>query len=396
MTTRFHIFTLSLLLFMLALLSGCNQSSTGLHKDLAGGVQMPVGILGLPATGTLSVNVFMDAATTPWHSETNVDPNASAVTLQFTAPEGTHTFTIVFDYDDPQFPTQDGGPWELARWTSDPLVVAAGDSLALNVSQYTYEDLDNDGISNAAELIARTNPGDVNDPPPTPPPPPPPPPPAIVPPDGLWRGATTDLAVTDLIAILRGDRIIMTGGNLIYDGAYNVGNDGAFTGTVDVYRSDGDKLTAAGQIGIAGTRLSDTELTLNVDAVGDSVPAQTMNFAFDTLYDRDSDLALTARMWGLVTDHPKYTLTFPVDSNGTLTGAADTEGCLYSGNLGLLDTQYNVYSVAISVDRQRRKDCRSFVGKGYSGYASLTPDDNTLRLIVSNASHAFSFELTPQ
>ncbi len=75
----------------------------------------------------------------------------------FEAPEGERVFTVVFVYFDPEFPRDDGQPWELARWTSGPVAVNADEALTLEVdtSEYVYEDADGDGLSNLEELRAR-------------------------------------------------------------------------------------------------------------------------------------------------------------------------------------------------------------------------------------------------
>lgn len=392
----------SLALLLAFALTGCYQGHGGPYARSAG-LPMPAGLLSLPAEGVLSVKVFMDDEVTPRFSDNDVDGGAASITLEFAAPEGTHTFTVVFDYLDPEFVREDSSPWELARWTSGPVEVMAGESLTLDVAEsgYVYADSDEDGVSNAAELSDRTDPGDNTDPvdsgdpvdPGDPGDPIDPVDPVIIPPDGLWRGEAQGEVDSGTIAVLHGGRITMIAGELIYDGSYAVGTGGNFAGSVDIYSTQGDKLTTAAQAGITGTRLDETSLALNVDAAGAAVQARAMSLAFDARYGRDSSQALLANMWGISIDDPPYTLTFPIDSNGTLTGASDTDGCLYSGNLGVSDPQYNVYDVSLALADQTANACAPFTGAGYTGYATLVPDDDSMRIIVSNGAHALTFDL---
>lgn len=368
--------------------AGCYPSDHGSQAQ-SSGIPLPAGALSLPAGGTLSVKVFLDDEATPRFSDDDVDPGTANITLEFTSPEGIHTFTVLFEYYDPEFVREDTRPWELARWNSGPVEVTAGESLSLNVSdsEYVYADSDDDGISNAEDLNDRTDPADDADPGD-------PGDPEAFLPDGLWRGVTQDQAATEIFTMLAGNRIIMMGGELIYDGSYTAGTQGDFTGSVDVYTIYGEKLTPLAQVAINGNRPDETNLTLNINSSGASALPQSINLTLEAVYERDSALALAAQMWGIILDTPRYTLIFPIDSNGTVTGASDTDRCLYTGNLSLLDAQYNIYGVTLSLRNQRRNACNPFTGTGYTGFASLVPGDDSLLIIVSNGFHALSFDLT--
>ncbi len=399
-----------LILLIVFSLAGCYPANGGSHAKSTG-IPLPAGLLSLPGEGTMSVKVFMDDEVAPRFSDTIIGGDAASVTLEFSSPEGTRTFTVIFEYIDPEFAREGALPWELARWTSSPVEVTAGESLSLNVSDYAYGDTDDDGVSNAVELAARTDPGDPDDPgipgdpvdpvdtvdPVTPVepiiPPADPVNPVVIFPDGIWRGETQGQTIIDVLAILHGNRIMMTAGDLIYDGNYNSGSQGNFTGSVDVYTTSGEILTPLARIAINGNRPDETSLTLNLATSGKTVLPQRISFILDAAYERDSALALIAQMWSITTDKPRYTLTFPIDSNGTITGASDTDGCLYAGNLDTVDTQYNVYRVALSLVNQKKNACEPFTGSVYTGLASLVPDNDSMLIIVSNESHALSFEL---
>lgn len=368
------------LLLIVCAVTGCLETNGG-SQARSPGVPLPVGLMNLPAGGVLEVNVYMDDGVIPWFSD-DIDMDVSAVDLEFVAPEGEHTFTVMFVYFDAEFVREDAEPWELARWVSAPVMVSAGGSLALNVDEYSYADSDADGFSNAEELTARTDPGAPGDFPDVP---------AGILPDGLWRGETQDKTSTDIIAILRANRIMMSEGELIYDGSYDIDGQGAVTGSVDVYTLSGEKLTPLAQVAIDGARLDETRLVLNIRA---GIQVKTVSFTLDVAYERNSALASTAYLWEHTVDRPRYTLAFPIDDNGTLTGASDSSGCLYSGNLDILDERYNIYGATLALVDQKKNACSPFAGVGYTGYASLIPDDDTLLIIVSNGTHAMLFELT--
>jgi hypothetical protein len=121
---------------------------------------MPSGVQSLPEAGRLTVSVYIDDQAAPERTD-DVTTQAGTVDIQFDAPEGEHVFTLVFAFDDPDFATPDGKPWEVARWSSDPVQVASGQRLALDLdaSQYRYADSNADGQSNLEQLLARTDPG---------------------------------------------------------------------------------------------------------------------------------------------------------------------------------------------------------------------------------------------
>jgi hypothetical protein len=142
-------------------LAGCLGQGDGTVRSE--GLLAPVRLQALPVAGTMRVNVYMNDETEPRLTRT-VEPGSTTIQLEFTAPEGEHTFTVLFDYLDPEFAHPDGGSWTLASWTSGPVRVVSGEAAPLNITSYVYEDFDLDGISNLEELIARTDPADESDP----------------------------------------------------------------------------------------------------------------------------------------------------------------------------------------------------------------------------------------
>lgn len=367
----------------------------------SGHLPLPAAVQALPAAGELSVSVYMNDEGEPRYVRA-VTGEQGAIELEFTVPRGEQVFTVLFEYLDPQFIRLEGGPWELARWASGPVRVIAGEAVPLEITAYVYEDYDGDGISNLDEVIARTDPGDASDPGPGEPPDPgdgdpggpedpggptDPPEPVIVRPDGLWHGATQQDG-TAPFAVLHGGRVLITAGNLLYAGDYAVGDGGAYAGEVDVFNTDGDRLTGEGRSPLGGVRAGADVLELAVAGVG----ALALELNADPAYRGGSSLERIAQSW--TASRPEYTLIFPVDDNGVVTGAFDTRGCLYAGGFELLDAAYNVYAVTLELSGQTGDAaCVPYAGSGYRGYASLVPDDDELRLIVAGESRAFALEL---
>lgn len=124
---------------------------------------MPAGFQSLPVPGNLSVKVFIEGEATPRFTNDNIDISTDEISIEFIAPEGEHIFIVIFEYIDLEFPRNDGNPWELARWTSDPVTVSDSEPLSLQVDKYEHQDFDGDEVSNADELTARTNPGNPDD-----------------------------------------------------------------------------------------------------------------------------------------------------------------------------------------------------------------------------------------
>jgi len=225
----------------------------------------------------------------------------------------------------------------------------------------------------------------------------------IILPDGIWRGEGKNQTpnLGNVIAMVSATRVFLVENDTIYDGTFTMDvpaegttSTNSFTGSVDVYTIYGDKLTASAPVVVTGSRPDNNHLTLHVDAVGDTFAQQQLRLSFDKHYKKDSSQARIADIWQISIDQPYYFMVFPIDSNGTVTGASDTDGCLYSGNVLVEDTQFNLYRVEISLHDQTSGACGVFTGADYTGYASQFPDDNTLFMLVANGDHALSFELT--
>jgi hypothetical protein len=115
--------------------------------------------IGLPDTGTLTINVYVDGNTSAAASKTINTTDASA-NISVSVASGSHIFRVAFEYADPVF----GGPYRLSDADSATINVTKGSSqsVTFDSSVFTYEDLDSDGITNLSELelSVRTDPAD--------------------------------------------------------------------------------------------------------------------------------------------------------------------------------------------------------------------------------------------
>lgn len=114
----------------------------------------------LPATGTLAAQLFMDSGTTPVAEKTIDDLTSTSVSLTAAVSPGDHTFIISIIFTDPVY----NGPWQVAQATKSVNVVKESNNIfQVDLADYVYQDYDQDGLTNLAELnqSMATDPGDA-------------------------------------------------------------------------------------------------------------------------------------------------------------------------------------------------------------------------------------------
>jgi hypothetical protein len=122
------------------------------------------------------------------------------------------------------------------------------------------------------------------------------------------------------------------------------------------------------------------------------VSGETGNYwlLFDSVYFKDSSLDLTAGAWTIVDDTGAETGTLTIEVDGSLSGQ-DITGCLYSGNLAIIDTQYDVYDVSVTIS-----NCGGADGV-YTGFGALGDDlelNDSMVLITDDGSRSFAANMT--
>ena len=174
-----------------------------------------------------------------------------------------------------------------------------------------------------------------------------------------------------------------------------------YAGMVQV---DGTSLSAAlteyrGSVGrFMGTSDLDTATLDGTVSTADSLAGTYTGaldeglFVLDYLpsYEVASSLDLTVGVWTFdmaAAGGGVYTVTWDIDANGVIFGT-DTDGCVFDGNISLIDARYNAYRITVDVTL-----CGAINGE-YSGLAYLEavggPDLNWMTVSFSNSVFAFA------
>ena len=211
-------------------------------------------------------------------------------------------------------------------------------------------------------------------------------------PAGIYAGtfrstATTgpqSLSVTGIVS--EEFRIHLLAQSSQYGGIVSVEGD-ALTGTMTEYIG-----TRARWFGFDGVRsitldgiVSEQE-GIAGDYSGDD--AGIFGLDYSDRYELPSALVRVSGVWafnssasaGLV-----YNVTFDIDPTGQLFGS-DTDGCVYSGEIGIIDRRFNAYSVTLAVS-----SCQ-LVDGNYTGLAfrNSVQGLESLWMFVDNGRYAFS------
>lgn len=110
-------------------------------------------------------------------------------------------------------------------------------------------------------------------------------------------------------------------------------------------------------------------------------------------YERASSLDLLAGVWTYSlasSGGGVYVVTFDIAADGIIFGS-DTDGCVFNGELRVIDDRYNAYRAVMSIS-----SCNDVVGD-YSGLASFSDEPagpDRLDLAINNARFAFRAPLS--
>ena len=207
-----------------------------------------------------------------------------------------------------------------------------------------------------------------NDPPAQPPPPSPPP---NEMPGGIWFGTTTidgTAGSPDFVGLSTDDGRFRF---LSFDTA------GQFVGTSTI---SGSSVTGSGTgYAAIGFTWIDGSVFTNISIAGtiserigftgiweaDTGESGTFSFLYDSLHQRDSSLSLIADVWTALDEFGNLIGTVTIDTAGRIDGQ-DVAGCLYSGSVSIIDSDFNVYDVSLTIT-----NCGAANGD-YSGLGVLT------------------------
>ncbi len=209
---------------------------------------------------------------------------------------------------------------------------------------------------------------------------------------GIYAGTFTstagaqpvDYQVTGIINQVHDGQFIVAGSQWHYSGRLmTVGTE--LSGTLTQYRGvqdrffgiDGiDAITISGRVAESDTIVADYA---GVDDQG------SLSLAYDDSYETDSSLDKTSGIWTF-SDGVGYTVALTIELGGDIFGS-DTNGCVYSGLISVLDGNYNAYRAVVLIS-----EC-GLLNDEYNGLAFLSDFDggvlNRLTLSVSNDVIAF-------
>lgn len=213
---------------------------------------------------------------------------------------------------------------------------------------------------------------------------------------GIYTGTFTstagaepvDYQVTGIISQAHIGQFIIAESDRHYSGRLNVfGSD--LTGTLTQYRGVQDRffgIDGVDSIAFDG-RVAESD-TIVADYSGENDEG-SLALAYDPSYETDSSLDKTSGIW-MYSGAAGYTVTLTIEANGDIFGS-DTNGCVYSGLISILDEDYNVYRVVVMIS-----EC-GLINDEYPGLAFLSDFDggvlNRLTLSVSNDVIAFVSDL---
>ncbi|PKM46529.1 MAG: hypothetical protein CVV05_02305 [Gammaproteobacteria bacterium HGW-Gammaproteobacteria-1] len=208
---------------------------------------------------------------------------------------------------------------------------------------------------------------------------------------------TTDLSITDLQAMVSGNRIIMMSAakNLVYDGTITSINQSSYTATFTIYSSGQNPISATA----TGTITQGSSITGTLTGTGAG------NGTFNVIYALNNDPAAISRIstegtvnvWGGYDNGSINSHAYFVSNVGALS-AADTSGpvstfngCEMSGTFVPV-TGANVYTIFVTVT-----NCADTTvnGTDYAGLAATRSDvdpDDRMAFSVSNGNWSLNTE----
>jgi hypothetical protein len=200
---------------------------------------------------------------------------------------------------------------------------------------------------------------------------------------GIWVGALTDLD---------GTRVESTGyisetGTIffLYETHIYSGNVTTLGNTFTAY---GTELYHTGLP--QGSLLSGTfhaHSSINSATFHNNQKTADSAYSFKSIYRRNSSLNLISGTYSQTIS--TNTETYTIDSDGIISGS-NSEGCIYSGDIKLIDSRFNMYKLDLSIANCGNKSDK------YSGLATLSDtnsESDTLTMIANSTDLFVSINL---
>lgn len=172
---------------------------------------------------------------------------------------------------------------------------------------------------------------------------------------GIWRGTAVQDGVTyDVRGFLYDDTIYLVSeqaGRLLIGKVFPDGN--SWSGTIGSYVIGG---SYQGTYPISGSVREQQWLR------GETDSGARLDLTFDEQFKRTASLEKVAGVWEI--NEGEYVSSISVEPDGTFFGDS-TDGCVYSGQLGVPASSQNIYRMSMTVT-----GCVEFAGS-YNGHATL-------------------------
>jgi len=201
-------------------------------------------------------------------------------------------------------------------------------------------------------------------------------------PGGLWEGTVyfnDDPSVFEMVAVSTDDGEMrgVNGAGSIYHAHVNVSGV-TFSGNIRVFAPPGTTFTD-------GSTVTTGDLQGTIDERAEAEGTFTLGtgdtgmftLVYDDLYERNSSLVLVGGMW---TDMSGT--VFTVTAEGAIF-AQDGLGCVYEGQMSIIDAAYDVYDVEVHVTQCGLYD-GAYHGLGVLDDIAFEGDNDGLIVIMSN------------
>lgn len=197
---------------------------------------------------------------------------------------------------------------------------------------------------------------------------------------GIWTG--TDAEGRDVLLLVSGD------GNFRYiDGALNQGAGylpfkSQVAGSIDLVAPfgqpfvDGSTLANCDFVSSLVERVN-LDFTLSCETTGGLQFSETLEFAFDPLYDRDSSLQTVAGTY-----QTSAGAVLSIAADGLVFAQDETTACVVNGRVGIYSPSFNVYSVTLLFESCTGPEA-ALNDSTFAGFAVLDNRETPEALIVA-------------
>ncbi len=199
--------------------------------------------------------------------------------------------------------------------------------------------------------------------------------------NGIWEGDYTDSSGTvcsDVKGLTYNGsvRVISENCNVVLAGTLSINGSSADI-NFDLFDTAG---AATGQSAFSGS------FTLQSTIDGSLDNGSRLNLRYQPVYENNSSLGLLNAAWVFpepVSGGGTILSVFSIDSAGVLPSVTSASGCVYTAAFSILDPDYNLYAVSLTITACSGRD------GVYAGLASLSGDNKTMTILAGNDQNVF-------